>query len=348
MRNLLDLMLSDMVSADKLYQPTNFWNAGIKRILKDLTSDDDFKRFKSHISARSFYVPAYEHRVYKKYRKCINQLFRIKITHNHPIPALEGFFGTLSGYNKAKTDYRIFLATDRDTYPDLSKSQESPVGEPIEFFLFEEKRFSRCFLNYLRGLTFLKNSVDTNGIENVLEIGGGYGALGEILLTSDSTSFYVNIDIPPVAAVSSYYLTQVLGKDQVFTYDQSKDMKHIDINRIKEKYRCAILCPWQLPKIIGEFELFVNFISFQEMEPDVIENYISYVETLTTKFVLLRNSRTGKSKATKKKDIGVIEPTTIDRMTEMFQKFEVVNRDYKVFGDYSKDFISELICLSRK
>jgi len=200
----------------------------------------------------------------------------------------------------------------------------------------------------LRGLTFLKNSVDTNGIENVLEIGGGYGALGEILLTSDSTSFYVNIDIPPVAAVSSYYLTQLFGKDQVLTYDQSKDWKEIDIKRIKETHRCAVFCPWQLPKITGEFDLFVNFISFQEMEPDVVENYISCVKPLTTKFVLLRNSRSGKPKATNQKSIGVFEPTTTDRMITMFQTFKVVKRDHTVYGDFSKDFISELICLSRK
>lgn len=87
------------------------------------------------------------------------------------------------------------------------------------------------------------------------------GTLGEIFLKSDRTSFYVNIDIPPVAAVSSYYLNQVFGKEKVLTYDQSRDMEFIDIDQIKEKYSMAVFCPWQLPKIKGEFDLFVNFIS---------------------------------------------------------------------------------------
>lgn len=348
MKDLLNLMLADMRSADKLYQPTNFWNASMKLILKDLRSEDDFTCFKSHSSAKSFYVPTFEHSVYKKYKNWINKLFRIEIGKNQPIPEVEGIFGTLSGYNKAKTDYRIFLATDLDVYPDLSEAQESLVGEPAEFFVFDGKRYGRSFLNYLRGLTFLKNSVDTKGIENILEIGGGYGTLGEIILTSDKKSFYVNVDIPPVAAVSSYYLSQLFGKNQVLTYDQSKNWDEIDIKKIKKTHRCAVLCPWQLPKITGEFELFANFISFQEMEPVVVQNYISYVQTLTTKFVLLRNSRSGKPKATDQKSIGVIEPTTTDRMIELFKDFKVVNRDHKVFGDFDKNFISELICLSKE
>jgi putative sugar O-methyltransferase len=347
MKKLLDLMLSDLEFADKFYKPTNFWNAGTAVILKDLKSDDDFKDFRSHLSARSLYVPTYEHSIYKKYRKYINQLFRIKLDKNQNIPEIEGIFGTLSGYNKAKTDYRIFLATDIPTYPVLTNINESLVGEPQEYFVFDSKNYSRCFLNYLIGLNFLKKSVNTESIENILEIGGGYGTLCEIFLKAAQNTFYVNIDIPPVAAISSYYLTQLFGEDSILTYDQSRDMEEIDIVELKKEYRCAIFCPWQLPKIRGSFELFVNFMSFQEMEPDVVENYISYIEKLTSKYVLLRNSRSGKRKAKNQYDVGVIEPTTTDRMLEMFKKFEVANRNHVVYGDFSKDFISELICLTK-
>jgi putative sugar O-methyltransferase len=292
-------------------------------------------------------VPTYEHSLYRKHRAFVNSLFRVKIEKNQNIPDIEGLFGTLSGYNKAKTDYRIFLATDTPKHPKISEIGESLVGEPQEYFNFDSKYFSRCLLNYLLGLNFLKNTVDTKNVKNVLEIGGGFGTLGEIFYNSDPDSFYVNVDIPPVSAVSSYYLSQVVGKQAVLTYDLSREMHVIDIHELKKEYRCAVLCPWQLPKIKGDFELFVNFMSFQEMEPAVVENYISHVERLTSKYVLLRNSRTGKKKAKDNNEIGVIEPTTMDDMVAMFKHFEVVNRNHKIYGDFSSNYVSELICLSR-
>ena len=42
-----------------------------------------------------------------------------------------------------------------------------------------------------------------------VEIGGGFGVLGELVMTHDSNASYVNIDIPPLLSVSSYYLSEI-------------------------------------------------------------------------------------------------------------------------------------------
>lgn len=68
---------------------------------------------------------------------------------------IEGIFG-LFGYNTAKSDYRTFLATDKDTYPYLSGLSESLIGSPVDYYNFNGKNYSRSFLNYLLGLNFLK------------------------------------------------------------------------------------------------------------------------------------------------------------------------------------------------
>ena len=73
----------------------------------------------------------------------------------------------------------------------------------MEQFCFDGRRYSRSFLNYLRGLTFLKKQADLSGLGRVLEIGGGYGTLGEILHTSGAGIRYIDVDIPPLAAVAS-------------------------------------------------------------------------------------------------------------------------------------------------
>ena len=70
-----------------------------------------------------------------------------------------------------------------------------------------------------------------------------------------------------------------------------------------------MLCTWQIEKLYGKIDLFVNFISFQEMEPEIVQNYLNIVSKLGPKYILLRNLREGKQIKTKKK-MGVKKQTT--------------------------------------
>ncbi|MCK5679861.1 putative sugar O-methyltransferase [bacterium] len=94
--------------------------------------------------------------------------------------------------------YQIIKSFDISSrVPKLDKVSESQVGNPTQQFDFEGNLYSRSLLNYLRGLVYLKSLVETGTINSVLEIGGGYGTLGEIFLKSDfDRYFYVNVDIP--------------------------------------------------------------------------------------------------------------------------------------------------------
>lgn len=347
MRAQLDLMIKDMENSVDLFKPTNFWEKGILEILNDLKTDQDFSNFRSHKSAKTMYVPIYDHSVYKKHRTLIDRLFRVSYN-KQPKPSIEGMFGLFSGYNTAKADYRTFLATDKDSFPHVSDLSESLVGNPIDYYQFNSKNYSRSFLNYLLGINFLKNNVKTDQIKSVLEIGGGYGTLGEILLKSSSDIFYLNIDIPPVAAVSTYYLSKVFGEENVLSYKDSRNLEVIDVEALKSKYKCVVICPWQLDKLKGNFDLFVNFMSFQEMEPEIIRNYISIVEKHTSQYILLRNSQSGKNLAKNENDIGVLEPTHTEDMYKMFHEFSLVKKDSLVYGQHTNNFISEIACLSRK
>lgn len=74
---------------------------------------------------------------------------------------------------------------------------ESAVGQPVEHFSIEGKLYSRSSLNYLMGLSFLKKFIDFSSIKTVMEIGGGFGTLGEILHQVSPATRYINLDIPP-------------------------------------------------------------------------------------------------------------------------------------------------------
>lgn len=338
----LDLMLEDMESAPQEFKPTNFWNSGLKKIVDDI-NEFGISTFRTHPSARFFYVPVYASNTLNRWGHILEPILS-----KLPARKRKRWNTRLTHSDRARADYRLYRACERSGGLDLDKVNESNAVEG-EQFEFDGRRYSYPMLNYMRALNLLKREVDTTNFSSCLEIGGGFGTLGEIFLKAQENGIYVNVDIPPVAAVSTWYLQQVFGEDRVLGYSQSRSMDEIDLEELKGKYSAVVLCPWQLPKLKGQFDLFANFMSFQEMEPDVVANYISLVKPLVAKNVLVRNHAIGKKLAKKSGDIGVIEQVTTGFIVEKFDGFDVLARDSLVYGALSEDekYQSEVIVLER-
>jgi len=341
---MLEIMFEDMQKADPLYSPTDFWITGGERLLEEIHAKGLYQ-FRSHESANSFFVPLYMRPYYHVHKDLIDPI----LSWLDKLPYRK--IGTdilrlLTGNFNAFSDYRVFRAGDTKGIPFLADVSESEIGRPLEQFIFEGKRYSCSFLNYLRGLVFLKRTVQPKKLQRVLEIGGGFGTLGEIMLKSDSSTIYIDVDLPPVAAVATYYLKEVFSDQAVLGYDDTRDWKNINIDQLPASCRALVLCPWQLQNLRGHFDLFVNFISFQEMEPNVVGNYINLVKKFQPNYVLLRNLREGKKKKNSPEEIGVNEPTTLDQMIRYFDGYNLVARDTISFGELKiDDFHSEIVSL---
>jgi putative sugar O-methyltransferase len=186
-------------------------------------------------------------------------------------------------------------------------------------------------------MVMLKRAVPDLHVQTVLEIGGGYGTLGEILLQQNPGLRYVDVDIPPVAAVATWYLAQVLGEDRILAYTQTRDLEKIELANITES--ATVLCSWQLPRVVGTVDLFVNFISFQEMEPAVVANYAEHVSRLGARYLLLRNSPVGKP--------GVRERTLRSTYLDVFSDYELVEANSSLYGQ-SYEGESEVMVLVRR
>ena len=212
--------------------------------------------------------------------------------------------------------------------------------------VLDGRRFSKSMLNYLRGLAMLKQSVDTSDLRVVLEIGGGYGTLGEIMAQAAPGSLYVDVDIPPVAFVATWYLQSVLGADRVLRYDEAPVEASLSLDELRGRVDAAILCSWQIEQLVGQVDLFVNYISFQEMEPEVVENYARQVERLAPRHLLLRNSATGK-RVVEPGEVGVITPTVTTDYLRFFPSYRLVRSDSLVFGEVLGQFVSEVLVLER-
>jgi hypothetical protein len=109
-----------------------------------------------------------------------------------------------------------------------------------------------------------------------------------------------------------------------------------------------VLPNWRINDVRGDFDVFVNSFSFQEMEPNVVEHYIDAVAETGVKHVVSLNSRKGKPKADQRGDRhwgGVTEPVTSQLIIDLFSA-----RGYQLQGRYNTPLIhsaGELVVLSR-
>lgn len=337
----------DMQAQSDLYRPTVFWDEASTRIVTELCTHG-VERFRSLPNALGFFVPTYgtpgsgfseeqSGGLLGRFRREFPQARK-------PQLALDQF---LSGNMSALADYRVLLAADDPRrLPRLHTFSESSVGEPVEHFEFDDRRFSRSSLNYLLGLALLKKHLDGDVSRTVMEIGGGFGTLGEVLSSTGIDGLhYIDIDIPPTSFVAQYYLGEVLGKERVATYAKTCGQDSIEISSLPQ---ASVLCSWQIERLEGQVDLFVNFMSFQEMEPHIVKNYLDHVTRLGTRWILLRNLREGKQ--LQKKDwVGVENPILGDDYLAMLPGYELVERNVLPFAYRTVDgYHSELLLLKRK
>ncbi len=342
----MQILLRDMEAVSELYRPTQFWANCSQSIVREFESQG-LQSFKSLLSSRTWFVPNYA-----KGRETPSR--RLKALRDKGLLPKGKLFRRIedyySGRLQAVADYRIAKASFIQPHPFLSQG-ESSIGDGLQHVI-EGVPHSKASLNYLRGLSFLQRTPGyfEHEAKSFLEIGGGFGSLGEIVMGNSADQRYLNIDIPPVLTASSYYLKAIFGDGAIASYVDTRGLDTIDAKELLATRRGATLPAWQLPNLRGSFDCFVNFVSFQEMEPDVVENYIRLVQPLTKHYVLLRNSKHGKKISTSSQATGVNKATTIDMMINWFSDFELVNRDSFVFGDESRfgNFKSEVVVLKRR
>jgi len=337
---LLEQMQADMAGQAELHQPTEFWRDASAQIAAELRREG-FENFRKLVNPRRFFVPSYGPPGNMLTSADVAALEQLILAST---PAGSKKHATLmelvSGRAWALADYRVFLAGDRTGVgPDLSRVSESLVGNPPDSMEIEGRRFSRSMLNYLHGLVFIKQVLGDAGIRTVLEVGGGYGTLGEILHQTGEGYNYVDVDIPPTSAVASYYLSQIPGLDLV-DYGTTRTNGPI---AMPAGGRQMVICPWQLPRLAGKIDLLWNFISFQEMEPEVVQFYLEEGRRLGARFVLLRNLREGKQQRSEKNPLGVLNPTKGSDYDRFLPDYELVATNVFPFGYRTIDgFHSEL------
>jgi putative sugar O-methyltransferase len=277
-----------------IYTPTFFWNKLINNNYKAI-KNGKLKIFRNQKGGFSGFVPF--HSEIRRFKVTKNNLIEInKLIYSFKIITKAKkkisnlIFSSLSGLDRAKDSYKTLLTDNIKPY--FHNFKESKVGKPTEQFSFNNSIFSASSLNYLTGLLFLKNSIKKLDNKVYLEIGGGFGTVGEILIKLKIKNIkYINLDLPPLNIISKFYLQNACRRNVTDHFDFQKK----DVIKISELKTLSCFPNFDIEKFKGKIDVFINFISFQEMEYDVVKNYIDKIFILCPKYILLRNLREGKN-----------------------------------------------------
>lgn len=328
--------LEGLKQCDDLYRPTNFWGPGLEQLLDDMRNQG-LENFKSWSSAGFWFYPRYGLGMdSEQLQAAVDAVREI-----HPAASPGAVRQGLSGGVDARRDFAAArLSWDHRRWPImLGRYGESRHGRPPQLFSLTGQRrgWTRPYLNYMLCMTALSHHVE-RAPTSVLELGGGFGVLGEFLMSRSEEVRYVDVDIPPLLTVSSYYLRTLFG-DRVAIPGDVPETGPITVER------SAVLPNWRIGDIVGPFDLFINAYSFQEMEPHVVDNYIEQVVGRDVEFVVSLNSRNGKPKLSDGAAIGVADPVTSQFIVDGFE-----SRGYTLLKRYGAPLIEsagELTVLRR-
>ncbi len=184
---------------------------------------------------------------------------------------------------------------------------EAPaVGAPQDAFEVDGRRLSVSYLDYYLRYCFVHGAVGgLRGDEVIVEIGSGSGKQAAVLkqLLPDATILCFDL---PLQLFLAYHYTRSFMPGQVVGPDETRGWT--DLSGLR-RGKIHFFGNWQMPLASGlRFDLFWNAASFGEMEPAVVQRYLSYVSG--AEWIYLMQARHGKE--TGRRRGGVEQPQTFD------------------------------------
>lgn len=333
---LLKLMLDDMEVADPLYKPTNFWAVSNDLLIREIEQAGllDFRSRKKNRLGGFGATDCKSNLIsldLKKLRYVNNRLIR-------RLPGWSGFLERISNYLANAINRRCDFQDDdiyrmcwqfchelgtKSTFAKpLSGLSESRMGNPEEYFSTPEGNiYTIRFLTYYLRYAFVSKNLDFDNVRTFVELGSGAGRQIEILKKLHPNTTYLLFDIAPQIYIAERYLDSVFP-GEVVSYRQTRSLK--DLENL-EKGKIYVFGSWQFPLLKGtEIDVFWNAASMQEMEPDVVGNYLSIVDQCAIN-VFIEAVMHGHHIARRPGEPGVLKKTTIDDYQNGLSRFRMVD-----------------------
>lgn len=288
-RALLEQMMADMAGAPELYRPTNYWKVYENLFLPEIRKQGlhDFRR-RRHSVLETFGATDLQLRGGVGARAQFKGAGRVarwleKLAWDN---ALFPFRGLTDGRPEWVTSY--FHAYTKKKFEaaglNLAACPTSPCGNPEDFVVIEGGGWSTTHLNYCSMVADAARHLALRDGLVFCELGTGMGRNIEIFAKLFPAATILLFDIPLQLYVSHQYLTTVFG-DRVIPYRKAVALSP-DLDAVRGKI--VMLPAWEMPKWRNvKIDLFWNSASFQEMEPDVVKNYLGLVSSMAPRHIYI-------------------------------------------------------------
>jgi len=290
-QTLLHRMMSDLSRSDELYRPTNYWAYYERFFLPELTRKGlrDFRR--RHRSVLTSFGGTDLHpRGVIELSAVWPGSERLASALNRVIDLLPGVsLGVWGSDPDSQTKYfyrhvkRKFDALNLS----LTRCGTSTYGSPEDLVEIEGSLWSLKHLQYCSIFADVACHTPLPPDVVLVELGAGLGRNIEVLAHLFPRATLLLFDIPPQLYVAHQYLTTVFA-DRVIGYDAAVTLTPDGSIPDNVRGKIVILPTFRFPDWAGvNIDVFWNSASFQEMEPDVVTNYLRLVVEMSPRWVYI-------------------------------------------------------------
>lgn len=315
-------MVRDAREAPALYSPTNYWAVYNTSILPEIL-EHGLRDFRCRTSTMLHKFNATDLRPAPPV-----DFTRLRLFNNRLARMVPGLPGTLLQMNRLQdaVDRRRLVGSVRSRAKTsrgrpLQDLNASMAGNPEDRFRIGDKVYTRSILGYYLSYLYCTNFVEFESLRVVAELGPGSGKQVEVLKKlHPHLSFYL-FDIPPQLYVCEQYLKTVFP-ESVVPYMRTRELRSLPQDAPGKIF---ILGNWQFPLLSSaQVDLFWSAYTFQEMEPHVTANYLSYVDR-AARTAYLCQEMGGKNRATAPGRPGVLEPTVFEDYKKNLTNLDLVD-----------------------
>jgi putative sugar O-methyltransferase len=314
---LLEKMMNDLSQAPVLYQPTNYWKVYENEFINELRiiGLNDFRRRENSILSRFGATDLNEKRFFdfknndnfiRFFRKLPNGLKILSLKDSvinrvlYHIP----FYSYFKKHSDFKYANRLGVKYNAGS---IKNADASLAGNPSSVMHIGEKNYTPGFLYYYLRYVYCSKFISFNEAEVIMKL--------------HPELVYIIFDIPPQLYVCQQYLKKVFP-ESVIGYEVTQ--KFTSFPELK-KGMIYVAPSWKFPLISHlDIDLFWNAASFQEMEPDIVANYLGFVSKVS-KYIYLQQNMSGKETAIKSGERGVLEPVTLEDYKNNLQGYKLAD-----------------------